>query len=79
MLFRSGDAAAQAEMWERFVAQSSDDSEPLETVRVLGTVRSMDESLDEDESADVPAARPVEPSEAVAVAGAPGHAELLNT
>jgi hypothetical protein len=78
-VFEAGDAAAQAEMWERFVAQSSDDSEPLETVRVLGTVRSMEESLDEDESADVPAARSVEPSEAVAVAGAPGHAELLNT
>jgi DNA-binding MarR family transcriptional regulator len=78
-VFEAGDAAAQAEMWERFVAQSSDDSEPLETVRVLGTVRSMEESLDEDESADVPAARSVEPSDAVAVAGAPGHAELLNT
>jgi DNA-binding MarR family transcriptional regulator len=77
-VFEAGDAAAQAELWERFVAQSSDDSGPLETVRVLGTVTSID-SLDEDESADVPAARAVEPSEAVAVAVASGHPELLNT
>jgi len=76
--FEAGDAAAQAELWERFVAQSSDDSGPLETVRVLGTVTSID-SLDEDESADAPAARAVEPSEVVAVAVASGHSELLNT
>jgi len=80
-VFEAGDAAAQAELWERFVAQTSDDSGPLENVRVLETVRSIEpmESLDDDESADVPSVHAVEPSDAVAVAGASSHAELLNT
>src|SRR3984885_4800325 len=68
-VFEAGDAAAQAVLWERFVAQSSGDGEPLEAVRVIETVRapapteSID-SLDDEDSADVPAARGVEPSNA---------------
>jgi DNA-binding MarR family transcriptional regulator len=77
-VFEAGDAAAQAELWQRFLAQSSEDRGPLETVRVLETGRSV-ESLDEDEPADVPTARAAEPSEAVAAAGTSGHAELLTT
>jgi DNA-binding MarR family transcriptional regulator len=84
-VFEAGDAAAQAELWERFVAQSSEDREPLETVRVIETVRATEptesiDSLDDEDSADVPASRGVEPSNAaVAVAAASGHPELLTT
>jgi hypothetical protein len=73
-VFEAGNAAAQAELWERFIAQSSDDSvrsiEPMESV----------ESLDDDESADVRTVHTVESSgAAVAVAGPSSHSELLNT
>jgi DNA-binding MarR family transcriptional regulator len=81
-VFEAGDAAAQAALWERFVAQTSDDDGPLENVRVLETVRSIEpmESLDDDESADGPSVHAAEPSDAaVAVAGASSHPDLLNT
>ena len=84
-VFEAGDSSAQAELWERFVAQSSDEGEALETVRVHETARSIEpmaavESVDDDESADVPAAHAAEPADStVAVAGAVGQPELLNT
>jgi DNA-binding MarR family transcriptional regulator len=82
-VFEAGDAAAQAALWERFVAQSSDEGSPLETVGVRETARSIEpmeslEALDDDESADVQNVRTVESSDAVAAAGS-NHPELLNT
>jgi DNA-binding MarR family transcriptional regulator len=84
-VFEAGNAAAQAQLWERFVSQSSEDSEPLETVRVIETVRGTEpmesiDSSDDEDSTHVPTSHAGEPANtAVAVAGASSHAGLLNT
>ena len=73
-VFEAGDAAAQAELWQRFVAQSSDDSSSEDP-------RSEDlEASDDDVPTAVKSAHQAAPANTVvAVAGASNRSEALTT
>jgi DNA-binding MarR family transcriptional regulator len=73
-VFEAGDAAAQAELWQRFVAQSSDDSSSDDA-------RSEDlDSIDDDVPTVVQSGRQAAPANSVvAVVGASSRGEALST